>query len=228
LFKGNKILGLIPARSGSKRLPNKNILDMHGKPMIAWSISSAIKSKYIDDVVVSSDSDRILNISNQYGAKPLKRPLKYSKDNSKSEDVILNSIKRLKTTYDYIVLLQPTSPLRTSLDIDNAIKLLFQKKAKSVISVNILNQDSMLRRKNYRNKSLVKLGEVTKKKPSLYYFINGAIYFFCNKFFQKSKKLYCSKHTYGFLMEKHKSIDIDDYYDFITAKTLMKVSFKKL
>ena len=227
MYKRNKILGLIPARAGSKRLPNKNILDMNGKPMLAWSISSAIKSKYIDDVVVSSDSDKILNISKKYGAKSFKRPSKYALDNSSSEDVILNAIKNLDSNYNYTVLLQPTSPLRTSRDIDNAIELLFQKKAKSVISVTILNKDALIKVKNSRNNSLIKLGKVTSESHKSYFYINGAIYFFCNKFFHKSKKLYSSKRTYGYIMQKHRSIDIDDYFDFIIAKTLMNVSLKE-
>ena len=227
MYNSNKILGLIPARAGSKRLPNKNTLDMHGKPMIAWSISSAIRSKYIDDVVVSSDSDSILNISKKYGAKSFKRPLKYAMDNSSSEDVILNAIKGLEISYNHTVLLQPTSPLRTSKDIDNAIELLFQKKAKSVISVNLLKENAMLNGIKHGNLSLVEIGKTNKNKSNLYYNINGAIYFFCNKFFFKSKKLYSLRNTYGYVMEKHKSIDVDDYYDFIIAETLMKLSLKK-
>ena len=167
MYNSNKILGLIPARAGSKRLPNKNTLDMHGKPMIAWSISSAIRSKYIDDVVVSSDSDSILNISKKYGAKLLKRPLKYAMDNSSSEDVILNAIKELKINYNHTVSLQPTSPLRTSKDIDNAIELLFQKKAKSVISVNLLVENAMLKGKNHGNLSLLEIEKANKNKSNI-------------------------------------------------------------
>ena len=178
-------------------------------------------------MVVSSDSDSILNISKKYGAKLLKRPLKYAMDNSSSEDVILNAIKEFKFKYNHTVLLQPTSPLRTYKDIDNAIELLFQKNAKSVISVNLLKENAMLKGKNHGYLSPVEIGKSNKDKSNLYYNINGAIYFFCNEFFFKSKKLYSLRNTYGYVMEKHKSIDVDDYYDFMIAETLMKFSLKK-
>lgn len=108
-------------------------------------------------------------------------------DNLSSEDVILNAIKELKISYNHTVLLQPTSTLRTSKDIDNAIELLFQKKAKSVISINLLKENVMFKGKNHGNLSLVEIGKANKNKSNLYYDINGAIYFFCNNFFLNQK-----------------------------------------
>ena len=126
-----KILSIIPARGGSKGLPRKNIIDLNGKPLIGWTIGASLKSKYITDTIVSSDDEEILNISQQYGANVLKRPKELATDIASSESVVLHTIKELKKQdkiYDYIVLLQPTSPLRDEKDIDKAFEMLFKKK----------------------------------------------------------------------------------------------------
>jgi len=133
-LKQNRFLAIIPARGGSKRLPKKNILKLNKKPLITYSIKAAQQSNFIDDVVVSSDDDDILNISLNYGAKTIKRPDQLSQDGSTTFDAIKHTIENYES-YEYIVLLQPTSPLRDEKDIDEAIKLLDEKKADAIISV---------------------------------------------------------------------------------------------
>ncbi len=127
-------LAIIPARGGSKRLLRKNILPLVDKPLIVWTIEAAKKSKYINKIVVTSDDDEILNISKANGAEIIKRPDELATDTATSFDVIVHSIKSLEK-YDYVVLLQPTSPLRDQEDIDNAIELLLDKSASAIISV---------------------------------------------------------------------------------------------
>ena len=113
-------LAIIPARGGSKRLPRKNLLDLSGKPLIAWSIEAGLKSKYIDKLVVSSDDNKILDIADTYNIQAIKRPKKLSNDTATTFDAIKHTIDKLES-YDYIVLLQPTSPLRNCKHIDESI-----------------------------------------------------------------------------------------------------------
>jgi len=134
VYKDKTFLAIIPARGGSKRLPRKNILELNGKPLIAWSIEAGLKSKYVDKVVVSSDDKEILEYSQYYGADTIKRPDNLASDTSTSFDAIKHTIDNVDK-YDYVVLLQPTSPLRTAEQIDDAIELLEKKKADAVVSV---------------------------------------------------------------------------------------------
>lgn len=127
---------IIPARGGSKGIPKKNIIDFCGKPLIAHSIIQSKKSKYIKEVYVSSDSEEILKISEDFGAKPIKRPDEISLDNSSSEESIKHAINEILKIekYDCIVFLQATSPIRETKDIDNAIEKLINGNFDSVFS----------------------------------------------------------------------------------------------
>ena len=139
MYKNYKILSLIVARSGSKGLKNKNTKFFLGKPLVSWSILASKKSKYIDYTLVSTDSQKIINISKSLGAHaPFKRPKKLALDNSKIKDVIFHSLKWLKKNelkFDFLILLQPTSPLRTAKHIDESIRYYFSnsKKKKTIL-----------------------------------------------------------------------------------------------
>ena len=173
-------LAIIPARGGSKRLPRKNILDLCGKPLISWSIEAALKSKYISKVVVSSDDEEILNISSNFGADIIKRPYELANDTATTFDAIKHTINNLEK-YDYIVLLQPTSPLRNEKHIDEAIELLEEKQADAIVSVcemdhsplwsNTLPEDGNMRG-FLREEILNKRSQDLEK----YYRLNGTIY----------------------------------------------------
>jgi len=128
MHKQRKFLAIIPARGGSKRLPRKNVLNLNFKPLIAYSIEAGIGSKYVDDLVVSSDNEEILNISKALGADTIVRPNYLASDTATTFDAIRHALENI-SGYDYIVLLQPTSPLRTSKHIDEAIELLDEKNA---------------------------------------------------------------------------------------------------
>jgi len=133
------ILGLIPARGGSKGIPNKNIIELAGKPLINYTIEAALSADKIDDVVVSTDNQTIADIAQSAGAEiPFLRPAEFASDESSAVEVIIHAIDFYAAqdkTFDYIVYLQPTSPLRTALDIDNAIKQLLLSDADSLVSV---------------------------------------------------------------------------------------------
>ena len=121
--KNKTFLAIIPARGGSKRLPRKNVLDLCGKPLIAYSIEAGLKSKYISKVIVTSDDEEILSISKKYGSGIIVRPEELSSDAATTFDAVKHTIDNVEK-FDYVVLVQPTSPLRSEKHLDEAIELL--------------------------------------------------------------------------------------------------------
>lgn len=232
MYKGKNILGLIPARGGSKGLPGKNIKLLLGKPLIAWTIEQALASKYLDRVVVSTDDKEISDISKKYRAEvPFIRPKELAMDNTKGIDVVLHAIDWLKENdmrkqCDLLILLQPTSPLRATEDINKAIELLFLKEAKAIVSVcevdhhpllaNTLPEDGCMKdfiRKEIMNKNRQELPK--------FYRLNGAIYLaYCN--YIKERKSFFGEKTFTYIMPRERSIDIDDEIDFELAEILIK------
>ncbi len=229
MYKGRKILGLITARGGSKELPQKNIKPLLDKPLIAWTIEQALMSKYLDRVIVSTDDGKIAEISKKYGAEvPFLRPEELATDESKSIDVVLHTIDWMDTNdkpYDLLMLLQPTSPLRTSKDIDKAIELLFSKNARAVVSVcevehhpywtNILPDNGCM-------ENFIKPEIMNKNRQELpiFYRLNGAIYLsYCD--YLKHQGSFFGKETFAYIMSKERSIDIDNEIDFKLAEILI-------
>ena len=223
MYKNKTFLAIIPARGGSKRLPRKNILDLAGKPLIAWTIEAALKSKYIDRVVVSTDDDEIADISKKYGADvPFMRPAELATDESTSVGVVLHALDVLKENndnYNYIILLQPTSPLRSAEDIDKAIELLKVSKIDAVISVCKTEHSPLWSNTIPDNGDLSNFLDDTilnKRSQDLdqYYRLNGAIYL-CNiQSLMKQNTFFLNKKVQSFVMERGVSIDIDDDIDF--------------
>jgi CMP-N-acetylneuraminic acid synthetase len=230
-----KILAIIPARSGSKRLSNKNMLNLSGKPLIQWTIEAALLVDAIDDVIVSTDSECIATFSKQQGAKvPFLRPDNISGDTATSVDVAehaINFFKKLGVTYEYILLLQPTSPLRKAVHIEEAIALQKTHLANGVISVcecehsplwtNTLDQslsmDNFLTdfvKNNTRSQDL-----------STYYRLNGAIYLVNTESFLKEKNLFLSEKLLAYKMSSEDSIDIDNLMDFKFANLIMNEKY---
>jgi CMP-N,N'-diacetyllegionaminic acid synthase len=220
-----KYLSIIPARGQSKRVKNKNILPLNGKPLIAYTINSALKSKYLDRVFVSSDNTAILEMSKRFGAETLKRPRNLAKDTSTTFDVIKHAIKNIKG-FEYVVVLQPTSPLRDEKHINKAINFLKKKKADAVISVckedhsplwsNVLPKDKSL-------KGFLKEEIINKRSQDLknYYRLNGAIYICKIKKLLEKKSFFLKDNIDAFEMSREKSIDIDTKLDFILAEFLL-------
>ena len=218
-------LAIIPARGGSKRLPRKNILDLCGKPLISWSIEAALKSKYISKVVVSSDDEEILNISSNFGADIIKRPYELANDTATTFDTVKHTIDNFKN-YDYIVLLQPTSPLRNEKHIDEAIELLEEKQADAIVSVcemdhsplwsNTLPEDGNMRG-FLREEILNKRSQDLEK----YYRLNGAVYICKTDKLLENKSFFLKDNIFAYIMDKKNSIDIDEEIDFEIAKVLI-------
>ena len=225
MYQNKKILAVIPARGGSKRLPRKNILELAGKPLIEWTISAAKESQHIDKVVVTSDDKDILALSEKNNINTIVRPASLASDKASTVDVVLHSIENMNDEYDYIVLLQPTSPLRAAQHIDAAIVEMFEKNAESVVSVtktehsplwsNVLPEDRPMNNffgsdiEGVRSQDLVP-----------YYRLNGAIYIVnTNKFIDA--KRFVSNMSFAYIMPAENSVDIDTRFDFICAEALL-------
>ena len=223
--KDKKVLAIIPARGGSKRLPRKNILDLNGKPLIAYSIEAGLNSKYIDNVVVSSDDDEILNISKEFGADTIKRPDELATDTATSFDAIKHTIEN-SNKYDYIILLQPTSPLRDNKHIDEAIELLESKSADAVVSVCKMDHSPLW--SNSLDDTLSMNGflrdEVLNKRSQdleTYYRLNGAIYICKTDKLLEAKSFFLKENIFAYKMDRKSSIDIDEEIDFKVAEILI-------
>jgi CMP-N-acetylneuraminic acid synthetase len=224
--KNSKTLAIIPARGGSKRLKNKNILKLNNKPLIAYSIEAALASKYIDEVVVTSDNEAILEIATSYDAKTIKRPDKLATDSSATIDTILHTLE-IYNSFDTIIVLQPTSPLRTSNHIDEAIEEFINKKANGVISVcktehsplwsNTLEKNNKM--DNFLSKELLNLR--SQDLPE-YFRLNGAIYIAKKDKIIEQKTFFIDSNIYAYIMPQEVSIDIDTHLDFLVCETVLK------
>lgn len=220
----NKFLAIIPARGGSKRLKRKNVLDLCGKPLIAWSIEAGLQSKYIDKVIVSSDDEEILQISKKFGAKTIKRPNELASDTATTFDAIKHTIDSLEK-YEYIVLLQPTSPLRNAKHIDEAIELLKDKKADAVVSVCEMDHsplwsntlDDTLSMSNFLKDEVINKRSQDLQK---YYRLNGAIYICKTNLFLKEKSFFLKDNIFAYIMDAKSSIDIDNEIDLEVARAI--------
>lgn len=226
-----KFLAIIPARGGSKRLPRKNILDLAGKPLIAWTIEAALNSKYIDTVVVSSDDQEILAISAAYGAKTLKRPKSLASDTATTFDTLYHAIDHYPG-YEYIILLQPTSPLRTVNHIDESIHLLFEKNADAIISVcktdhNPLWSNTLPSDGNMCNFMKDEIKNLRSQDLPKYYRLNGAIYICKTQRLLEDKSFMLKDKIFAFEMDKKNSIDIDEEVDLEFVKFLMQFGLEK-
>ena len=233
VYKNKSFLAVIPARGGSKGLPGKNIKNLCGKPLIAWSIDSARKSEYLDEVMVTTDCNEILKIANKYGANtPFLRPGLISTDTATTYDVIQHTINFYKSSlereFDYIVLLEPTSPLRTAQDIDASIEsLLSSSTAKSIVGIGKTEDQNpeflVSKNKNgfisgYKNKNMKVL---RRQDISDVYFFEGSIYVSDVETYLERKTFY-HQDTLGFEFPKFKSLEMDDMDDYIMIEAIMK------
>lgn len=220
---------IIPARIGSKGIPKKNLYPLLKKPLIQWTIEASLKSNYIDKTIVSSDSIEVLNFDSNFEFIRHIRSDELSNDTARSEDVVLNIIENksfLLDNYEYVVLLQPTSPLRTSLDIDKACKKIIKNGTDSLISVKEIsngvlktlienNQGGLMAGFN-KDFSFMPRQELPKA-----YMPNGAIYISKISSFIKNKS-FMSENNSFMLMDENSSIDIDTIEDIEQVERLSK------
>lgn len=213
-----KLLAIVAARGGSKGLPRKNLLIAGGKPLIAWTINAALASKYINTVVLTSDDEEIMEAGRVFGCDAvIRRPAELASDSASSVDVVLHALNELPG-YDYVILLQPTSPLRTSFDIDAAFELLLSSGAPCCLSVSQVEQSPYwMYRLNEADEmsSLLSDCEIPIRRQDLppVFILNGAIYIAQVAWLLKTKSFLVSGSV-AYRMPKDRSIDIDTEEDF--------------
>ena len=223
-----KILAVIPARGGSKGITNKNIIDIGGKPLIKYTINAALKSTMLTHCIVSTDSDEIANIAKSCGALvPFKRPANLSSDEALSLPVMQHSLKFMEAQqgyqYDLVIMLQPTTPLRLSKDIDNAINILLDTKADSVISVVEVEGHHPLRMKRVIDGRLINYidqgHEDMRPRQELpaVYIRNGAIYATLRDILINDNS-FTGLDSRAYIMPLDRSVNIDTPEDLLLAK----------
>ncbi len=224
MINNKNLTAIIPARMGSKEIKHKNIKKFHGKPLIYWTILAALSSKYIDNVLVSTDSEFIASISQAYGAKvPSLRSKKLSGDNSHSIDVVKDMIHSCNLD-GWVIMLQATSPLRKTKHIDEMCNILVRENYNSIVSVKRTRDipSWQYNIKNYNLVPMLKKQSLLRQEESQYYTLNGAQYLSSTK--QILKDGLINNTTAAYLMSEKDSIDIDNMFDWEIAEFLMSKS----
>jgi CMP-N,N'-diacetyllegionaminic acid synthase len=224
------VLGLIPARGGSKGLPGKNIRSLCGKPLIAWTISAAKAASCIDRVVVSTDDAAIAEVARRAGAEvPFRRPSELATDTASSIDVIIHAVDALAQggqAFDIVVLLEPTSPLRAASDIDEAVERLMQTGAGAVVSVcravNVHPAFMFHRDTDGRLRPFLDRQPTGLRRQDIdpVFFLDGTLYV-SRVDVLRNKRSFYHDDTVAFEVPKWKSLEIDDVDDFIMVEALM-------
>ena len=234
MIANKKVLAMIPARGGSNGIKNKNIYPLCGKPLIAYSIESAKSSKYIDDVVVSTDSKAIAEVAKKYGASvPFLRPAELATDTSKSIDAIIHAIKWFKDhgeMFDILILLQPTSPLRTVEEIDGALEKFIDKAEKPLVSISEVDDNPIFMRTIREDGSMEKLldlpSTIRRQDMKTYYRVNGSIYI--NKIIELNENSSLNDNIIPYIVKTENAVDIDESKDIFLAEWYLKQkSFKR-
>ncbi len=231
MFNSMRVLAVIPARGGSKGIPKKNIKMLLGKPLIQYTIDEAKSSLYVDDVVVSTDSEEIAEVSEQLGAKVIQRPLELSGDSALVVDALRYTIEALEKEYlkyDIVLLLEPTSPLRTCSVIDECIEKFSNQNVESVttFSETSVPPDRIWRISDDSVEPYIKGASpwLPRQKLELGYQLNGLVYAIKMSSFKKMEKSnsVLTEKIVAVITPKEISIDIDDMLDFRLIEFLMK------
>lgn len=226
-----KILAITPARGGSKRLPGKNIKDLNGKPLIQWTIDAALAVQEIARVMVTTDCEAIAEIAKQAGAEvPFIRPPELAADTSSSTDVIRHALDYYRAQgeeFDFVLLLQPTSPIRSADDIRRAIAQLKAHTADAVVSVCSCEHSPLWANTLPDDRSMAdfirhEVSQLRSQDLPDYYRINGAIYLTRVSRFYQENSLFLSSNIFAYVMDTESSVDIDHELDFLIAEAVLK------
>ena len=232
MINEKSVFAIIPARAGSKGLPKKNISPLAGKPLIAWTIETAKKSKYIDRCIVSTDDENIAKVAKLYSCEvPFIRPKHLAQDNSATMDVILHALKYFlnkSIKFDYVILLEPTSPLRDSNDIDIALSKLDKnrKKADSIVGVSRVESahpifDIKVKKDGLIQPYIGKSFNILRRQDiEELYFFEGSIYISDVEVLLKKNNFY-HERTMPYIVPRWKSLEIDEMVDLITAEAII-------
>ena len=225
MIDGKKVLGIIPARGGSKGLPRKNVRMLAGKPLIGWTIEAALLSRYIDRLILSSDNQAIIDTAVSFGCEvPFVRPAELAQDDTPGIVPILHALEQLPG-YDIVVVLQPTSPLRSVADIDGCLDFSTRESAAVCVSVTLASKSPewmFTMDENHRLKSFCRSENLPSKRQDLSasFTPNGALFVGLVDYL-KSRKSFYTDNTLGYVMPKERSLDIDDEVDFLVCECLL-------
>lgn len=221
MINGKTVVGVIPARGGSKRVLRKNIRDLCGKPLIAWTVDAAMQSRSLDHIVLTSDDDEIVGAA-QMGDRgtSIRRPPELATDDASSVDVVVHALDAVKKDFDYVVLLQPTSPLRDAGDIDGAVALCDGRAAPSCASVSETPLRPAWFKMMDENGQLQSLpGPGSEPNAGRPVILNGAVYVVRCDVLRRKRK-FVDDESVGYLMPRERSVDIDDEFDMTVARLL--------
>jgi len=229
MINGKSVIAIIPARGGSKSIPQKNIIPFAGAPLISWTISEAKNSVYVDEVVVSTDSKEIADISLEYGAKiPFFRPANLSQDRSETSDTLLHAINFFegqKKFFDILLLLEPTSPIRSKNDIDNALKKFSKnlKKSHSLITIaeNHVHPNIHFYLKDLNHLQRYEKSKIISRRQDLdkTYSPFGGIYISSVEDFKKNKTFYTKKTLY-YKLGAFQAYEVDEPHDLPSSEAV--------
>ncbi len=225
------VLAVIPARGGSKSIPNKNIVEVSGKPLIAWTIEASLKSKSIDRLIVSTDSKQIAEVATDYGAEvPFERPDELAADDTPGIEPIIHAAHWLEENAEYrseyVMCLSPTTPLRTAADIDTSIEMIRDKDIDAVVSVVLAkhhpNWMKLIDPHGFMSSYIIKEELIDRRQdlPSVYA-LNGSIYLAKRELLLGEKTWYTAK-TYAYVMPEERSIDVDNPWDLKLVNLILR------
>ena len=219
----NKYLCFIPARSGSTRLKNKNLKKINNKTLVDITIDLAKKSKIFNNknIILSSDSSKILNIGKKYKIKCLKRSKKNSRSISKADDAISETLKEISADYEGIFILQVTSPLRRLSTLKKFKIYCEKKKLNHCLTVSEVDSYISKYSKKYFNPNFKTRKRTQDIEPHFYE--NGLLYYVSKKFFKKNHKIYPQKNWNYYISDKYESIDINNKNDYEVCKKIKKL-----
>lgn len=232
MINNKRVLGIITARGGSKGLPGKNLRPLCGKPLIGWTIDKARRSRYLDEVMVTTDSAEIAAVARQFGAAvPFMRPPELSSDRATSFDTVVHTLdfyrREQGREFDYVVLLEPTSPLREDDDVDNMLAAL-EARADAYDSIvpigEVGTHPSIMKR--WENGNLApfcpELAQTSRRQDNLpAYFPYGVAYVVKTRTLLEEKSFY-SRRGLGYPIKRYQCYEIDDIYDFVCVESVMK------
>jgi len=226
MINGRRVLGLITARGGSKGLPAKNLYPLGGRPLLEWTVNAANASEHIDRLILSSDDREIIAKAKDLGCEvPFVRPANLANDEASSVDVAIHALDQLAETYDYLALLQPTSPLRLAEDIDQCIRLCCERDGFSCTSVCELPMPPTWVYTLDDNQIMIPLlpdrpGSTRRQIQPNAYCSNGAVFVVNIEWFRGSL-CFIDKQTIAYVMPQERSVDIDREIDIRMAETLL-------
>jgi CMP-N,N'-diacetyllegionaminic acid synthase len=226
MIRGKSILAIITARGGSKGVLRKNLREIAGKPLIAWTIETAKKSRYIDRLILSSEDREIISVARSWSCEvPFVRPAELARDESPGLDAVLHALNAIPERYDYVILLQPTSPLRLAQDIDDCLETCLAHHAPACVTVTEVDQSPFWMYRLDASRLLVPLiGQkslpVRRQDHPRVYILNGAVYVAQTTWLQQ-QRTFLTPATVAHIMPRERSLDVDTELDLKICESLM-------